>query len=352
MHPVPTLPHIGDLPAGPLDSIADVAGVRVGHCTLAQGPCQTGVTVVLPHGGDLFLRKVPAAAVVLNGFGKSVGLMQVQELGMLETPVALSNTFAVGALIQAQVRQAIAAHPAIGRDWATVNPLVLECNDGYLNDIQSMVVGEEHYLEACRNASDEVLQGALGAGRGMSCFGLKGGIGSSSRRVAGADGPDLTVGALVLTNFGVAGALTIGGVRIGQDPGDPALAADREETEKGSIIMLLATDAALDGRQLRRLALRASAGLARTGSCFGHQSGDIVLAFSTRYTLPHDPREPAPAVAMLHETRLDGLFRAAVDSTEQAILNALWHAETVQGRDGHRRIGLRDHLGLLAGGRP
>lgn len=333
MAPGPALPRVGDLPAGRLDAISDVAGVKVGHCTLARGGCQTGVTVVLPHGRDLFLEKVPAAATILNGFGKSAGLMQLMELGVLETPIALTNTFSVGTLVQAQTRQAIQRHPEIGRRWPTVNPLVLECNDGFLNDIQAMAVTGRHYLAACRAASDQVAQGAVGAGRGMSCFGFKGGIGTSSRRCLLPDGREFTVGALVLANFGLPGALVIGGQRFLPEAPEPA--------EMGSIIMLLATDAALDGRQLRRLSLRAAAGLARAGSCYGHQSGDIALAFSTHYTLAQDPGAE-PAVAMLHESWLDGLFQAAADATGQSILNALWHAETVVGRDGNRRQGLRE----------
>jgi D-aminopeptidase len=342
MSSIANVPKAGKLPSGERDAITDVSGVKVGHCTLDRGPCQTGVTVILPHGGDLFLDKIPAAVTVLNGFGKSVGLIQVQELGVLETPIALTNTFSVGAVVQAQIRQAIAAHPDIGREAPTLNPLVLECNDGYLNDIQAMAVEDRHYLAACEAASPRVDQGAVGAGRGMTCFGFKGGIGTSSRKATLPDGRVFTVGALVLANFGVPGALMIAGQRVAPEPkGDSVLDAG---PEKGSIIMVLATDAPLDARQLRRLSLRAGAGLARTGSFFGHGSGDIVLAFSTAYTVPQQADQPMPALPVLHETLLDGLFRAAAEGTEQAILNALWHAETVVGRDGHRRSGLRETL--------
>lgn len=343
-----SIPRVGILPSGERNSISDVGGVKVGHVTLAKGPLQTGVTVVLPHEGDLFMDKVPAAVSVVNGFGKSVGLVQVQELGVLETPVALTNTFSVGTVAQAQIRQAVAAHPEIGREWPTINPLVLECNDGYLNDIQAMAIDGEHYLSACRAASAQAAQGAVGAGRGMTCFGLKGGIGSSSRVARLADGRTFTVGALVLSNFGMQDALTIAGEPVGRSLAGRLASLDEDRREKGSIIMLLATDAPLDARQLRRLSLRAAAGLARTGSFFGHESGDISLAFSTNYTIPEDPKAPAPARAMLHESLLDELFRAASEGTEQAILNALWHAETVVGRDGHRRYCLRE---VLAGTR-
>jgi D-aminopeptidase len=352
-------PRIGALPCGPRDAITDVAGVTVGHHTCADGPVQTGVTVVRPHGGNPFTDKVPAAGVVINGFGKSIGLVQVEELGVLDTPIALTNTFSVGTIATAQIRHCIAQEPQTGRDLPTVNPLVFECNDGFLNDIQRLAVSEADYVAAHEAAGVDVVQGAVGAGRGMSSFQLKGGIGTASRqavvrsavdkedgtRLGSGSGAGLdvtyTVGALVLANFGKLENLTVAGLHIG-----PTLVAQlkaRESgPEKGSIIMLLATDAPLDARQLRRLALRAGAGLARTGSVFGHGSGDIAFAFSTAYTVPHLPSRPMPAIAMLHESQIDVLFQAAADSTEQAILNALWSAESVAGRDGHTRTAMTD----------
>ncbi|MDR2787977.1 MAG: P1 family peptidase [Candidatus Accumulibacter sp.] len=376
-----TPPRIGILPSGPRDAISDVGKIRVGHLTLDRGAVQTGVTVVVPHDGDPFIDKVPAAAAVINGFGKSAGLLQLRELGVLETPIALSNTFAVGTLTQAQIRAAMASHAPLGREWPTVNPLVCECNDGYLNDIRALAVTEEHYRIALEAASAGFAQGSVGAGRGMSAFELKGGIGSASRQ---ADG--YTVGALVLANFGKLGMLTLAGYPLGrklaaadgpEETENPPAGAARaaaaepgrlhalrspraltpdpsgddpapERPEQGSIIMLLATDAPLDARQLRRLALRAGAGLARTGSVFGHGSGDIALAFSTAYTVPHLPDRPMPALAMRHEARLDPLFLAAADATEQAIIHALWHARPVRGRDGHARRALRDILRRLS----
>lgn len=327
---ITALPRIGTLPSGPRDAITDVAGVTVGHATLADGEVQTGVTVLRPHAGDPYLQRVPAGFAVLNGFGKSVGLLQVEELGVLETPIALTNTFSVPAVAAAQIRHCVAANPECGRSLPTVNPLVFECNDGFLNDIQRMALGESHYLQAWASAGEDVAQGSVGAGRGMSSFSLKGGIGTASRR-AGTH----AVGALVLANFGLLPQLTIAGQPVGR-----RLAEQPAEAEKGSIIMLLATNAPLDARQLRRLALRAGAGLARTGSVFGHGSGDIALAFSTAYTLPQRREASMPAVALLHDGLLDPLFQAAADSTEQAILHALWHAESVTGRDGHVRPAL------------
>ena len=272
--------------------------------------------------------------------------MQVEELGVLETPIALTNTFSVAAVARAQIEQCIAASPETGRSLPTVNPLVFECNDGFLNDIQRMAVSGEHYLQACAQAGVEVAQGSVGAGRGMSSFELKGGIGTASRRVPAAGGGEHTIGALVLANYGRLPQLIMAGDPLG------ARLAERKgmrpaagpEPEKGSIILLVATDAPLDARQLRRLALRAAAGLARTGSVFGHGSGDIALAFSTAYTVPQQSGGAMPAIAMLHDGLIDPLFQAVADSIEQAILHALFRATAVTGRNGHHRDALADLL--------
>ena len=332
------------LPAGPRGTITDVPGVTAGHATLDAGGVQTGVTVVKPHAGDLYRSKVPAGAAVINGFGKSVGLVQVDELGTLETPIALTNTFGVGTVAQAQIRAAVAANPRIGRDWPTVNPLVFECNDGYLNDIQAFAVTAAHYDEACGAASRDFARGAVGAGRGMSCFDLKGGIGSASR-VAIAAGRPYTVGALVLANFGRLPMLTLGGLPVGRIVAQRQAAAAQPTPvaapEQGSIILLLATDAPLDARHLSRLARRAGAGLARTGSVYGHGSGDIALAFSTAYTVAHDASTLA-LPALVADAALDPLFMAAAESVEHAIADALLQAVTVVGRDAHVRQALRD----------
>lgn len=331
------MPRVGVLPSGGRDAITDVPGVAVGHCTLDEGAIQTGVTVVRVHDGSHFLHKVPAAASVFNGFGKSVGLMQVDELGVLETPIALTNTFSVSAVATAQIQAAILEHPEIGRDWPTVNPLVFECNDGYLNDIQAMAIGSAHYREALVGARSDFAQGAVGAGRGMSCFGLKGGIGSASRIAPGGSG--YIVGALVLANFGRLRNLVIDGQPVGRVLASRVAALP--ESDKGSIVMLLGTNAPLDALQLRRLSGRAALGLARTGSFMGHGSGDMALAFSTAYTVPQLVSDPMPGVAMVHAGLLDGLFEAAVEATEQAILKSLWFAEAVAGREGHIRDSLR-----------
>lgn len=330
-------PRIGDLPPGPGNALCDVPGVTVGHATLADGPVQTGVTAIRFHGGDHFRDKLPAASAVLNGFGKSIGLMQVDELGQIETPVLLTNTLSVGVAATALVRRAIAENPAIGRSTSTVNPVVFECNDGFLNDIQALRVGEAHALAALDACSAPFARGAVGAGRGMSAFGLKGGIGTASRRV-GLDCGTFTLGALVLANFGRLADLTIGGDPAGlRREAGGALSGP---PERGSVIVVMATDAPLSDRQLRRVAMRAVVGLVRTGSHLGHGSGDIALAVSTAEPIAHGERNDVVARRMLNEGRIDRFFRAAAEATEDAVLDALFSAEDVVGRDGNRRAAL------------
>ncbi len=354
MQQPPAAPRIGPLPSGPRDCVSDVPGVTVGHCTVDAGDdVRTGVTVLRPHGGDPYRDRVPAGLAVFNGFGKSIGLLQVEELGLLETPIALTNTFSVPAVAAALIRHCVAANPECGRCLPTVNPLVFECNDGYLNDIQRMAVTERDYRAAFDAAGVDIEQGSVGAGCGMSAFGLKGGIGTASRVAAAGRIGTFTVGALVLANFGVLADLIVAGQPVGRalasgkQAGPPAPPAP----EKGSIIMLLATDAPLDARQLRRLAHRAGVGLARTGSVCGHGSGDIALAFSTSHTVPQRVDAPVPAPVLLHDGLLDGLFHAAADAVEQAILHALFcQAGAFRGRSGHVRQALPDLLQGVAAG--
>jgi D-aminopeptidase len=326
----------GALPPGQRNTIADVPGVTVGHTTLIEGDIRTGVTAILPHDGDLFLDKPVAAAEVLNGFGKSIGLMQVNELGVLETPILLTNTFGVVACADALIHRAIAANPEIGRQTTTVNPVVLECNDGYLNDIQAMAVTPAHAAAAIDTASDDFTVGAVGAGTGMSCFGLKGGIGSASRRLR-FDRETWHLGCLVLANFGRSGDLRLpDGRRI--DPSVPASA------EAGSCIIIIATDIPLDHRQLRRVARRAGAGLAWCGSFWGNGSGDIALAFTTANRVPHELDAEFLDHRVLAEARIDRLFQAVAEATQEAVMDALAASEGMAGRHGHQRIGLADLL--------
>lgn len=327
----------GVLPVGARNAITDVPGVLVGHCTLAEGDIRTGVTAIRPHGGDVFRDRPVAASYVLNGFGKSIGLMQVDELGQLETPILLTNTLSVGTCGTALIRRAIAENPQIGRRTSTVNPVVGECNDGWLNDIQALAVSEADALAALDAAAADFASGAVGAGAGMSCFGLKGGIGSSSRQVT-LDRTLHHLGVLVLANFGRAGDLTLPDGRRVDPAGVP-------QAERGSVIVVIATDIPLDHRQLRRMIRRAGVGLARVGSFWGHGSGDVCIGFCTANRTQPDAAGDILPMRVLAEGRIDALFQAVADATQESVLDALAAADTTQGRDGHTRIGLRHALG-------
>jgi len=327
---------VGTVPAGARNAITDVAGVGVGHATLRHGPVNTGVTAILPQPGNLFRDKLTAAVEIINGFGKSAGLMQVAELGSLETPILLTNTFGVGTCVNALIRRAIGENPDIGRRTSTVNAVVCECNDGGLSDIQAMAVTEADALRALDLAGPELAEGSVGAGTGMTCFGFKGGIGTASRLVEIA-GMQRVVGALVLANFGVAGDLVL---PDGRRP-DPA---QRPQAEKGSIIVVLATDVALDQRQLQRICRRAGAGIARLGAFWGNGSGDLVLGFTTANRIAHRPGTDLEPMARLADRRIDDMFRAACEATQEAILNALCTATAVTGPGGATRPLLSDWL--------
>jgi D-aminopeptidase len=348
--------ELGSLPSGPLDAITDVAGVRVGHATISrgfgplrvgEGPVRTGVTVILPHGGDLYRRKVRAAVHTINGYGKAYGFEQVRELGFIESPIALTNTFSVGAVAEALIRCAIERDAAIGsaEGSASLNVVVGETNDGYLNDLAGLHVRYEHVRAAMDEAAASperaaVAEGAVGAGTGTSCFGWKGGIGTASR-VAPSEGGGFVVGALVQSNFGSPEALTICGVPVGQRV-RPPLDSPVPQAEKGSIMIVLATDAPLSDRQIHRLCVRAGAALARTGSTLAHGSGDFVIGFSTANPVELRPGAlTAQATEVVDEEAvMKWLFPAVVESTEEAILNSLFMARTTDGRDGRIRYAL------------
>lgn len=332
----------GRLPTGPGNRITDVPGVLVGHETLIAGDLRTGVTAILPHGGNVFRDKPVAAAEVLNGFGKSIGLMQVEELGQLETPILLTNTLSVGTCGTALIRRAIAGNPDIGRETSTVNPVVGECNDGYLNDIQALAVTEGHAFAALDAAGADFANGAVGAGAGMSCFGFKGGIGTASRLVE-LDGVTHTLGVLLLANFGRAGDLRLPDGRV-VGPKDRGVAPP----ERGSVIVVFATDLPVDHRQLRRIIRRAGAGLAWAGSFWGNGSGDLSIGFTTANRIDHDAKADTQSIRIMNENRIDAAFLAAAEATQEAVMDALAGAETVKGRAGHRRPGLRDMFGQRA----
>ena len=314
---------------GERNSIADL-GVKVGHATLIEGDdIRTGVTVLLPPVRNPYREKLFASTFVMNGFSKLIGFVQVNELGYIESPIALTNTLSVYTVANAMVKHMIELNP----DVKSASSVVMECNDSYLNDIRKMAVREEHYFEAVKSARLDFEEGSVGAGTGMSAFEFKGGIGSSSRIVS-IGGEKYTVASLVLANFGRREDLTIAGVPVGLYLKDyPGTGV----SGKGSISMVIATDAPLTARQLNRLAKRAIVGLARTGGYAYHGSGDVVLAFSTAQTVPVG-REPE-LISFLPDNALSRLFRATAEATEEAIINALLQAETMEG-NGHVRYAL------------
>ena len=317
----------GVYPAGPLNAITDVAGVRVGHVTLIQGDdVRTGVTAIVPADGNLFQNKLPGAVFVGNAFGKLAGSTQVEELGTIETPIVLTNTLSVGAAMEGVIAYTL-AQPGNER-VTSVNALVGETNDSGLNDIRGMHVKRENVLDAISNAKGgAVVEGSVGAGTGTRCFGWKGGIGTSSR-VADARAGGYTVGVLVQTNFG--GHLTMGGVPVGRQ-----LARVAAGGGDGSCMIVVATDAPLTAKDLKRLAARAVFGLARTGSSYSNGSGDFAIAFSTAVSMRVKPAGSRPAAyEALGGDAVSPLFDMALEATEEAVYNSLLQATTVQSKFG------------------
>lgn len=331
---------ICNLPSGQKNLITDVPGVLVGHVTIDDSSQNTGVTVILPQPDNLFQQKLVAATHVINGFGKSVGLVQIDELGTLESPIILTNTFAVGTAISANIKYMLGNNTDIGNSTGTINSVVLECNDGVINNIRNLVITEEHVSEAIKKASDDFEEGAIGAGRGMSCYDLKGGIGSASRIIS-IDGKDYTIGVLVLANHGFLDVLNIYGTPIGK-----MLSKDKtiKPIEKGSIITVIATDIPFDSRQLKRLAKRSSVGVTRSGSFIGNGSGEITVAFSTANRVSHYENEQIEQIFRISENHMDKYFRAVVSAVDESILSVLVHAETVIDRNGAPHLSLLDSI--------
>lgn len=365
---------VGVMATGALNAITDVPGVLVGHRTLVRGShVRTGVTAILPHGGNIFLEKVPAAIAVGNGFGKLAGSTQVEELGDIETPIVLTNTLCVGTAVEAIVRYTLALEGS--GNIRSVNAVVGETNDGYLNDIRGLHVSGKDVLAAIRDARGGLpAEGSVGAGAGTVAFGFKGGIGTASRIVPIGDSgsppetgaakrPEYyTIGVLVQTNFG--GLLDVNGAPVGRelkairnkktgssgsmkgsgesgDAGENAapgggsdFGRDTPPGDKGSCMIVIATDAPLSPRNLKRLARRTFLGLARTGSYMSNGTGDYAISFSTAYRIPYGVRrnEVPPLVA---NDAMTPLFQAAVEATQEAVYNSLFMATTVEGREGH-----------------
>lgn len=323
---------------GEKNLITDVPGVRVGQVTLQEGDIQTGVTAILPHSDNLFREKLFAGAWVINGFGKSVGLMQIQELGTLESPILMTNTLSVGTALTACVKYMLSQNPEIGVEAGTVNCVVTECNDGEMNDIRGLHVREEHVLEAIGKAEDTFKEGPVGAGTGMEMMGLKGGIGSASRKLE-LEGTAYTIGAIVLTNYGTDDNLVIGGDAVGR-----RIQAARTKEDKGSCIIVIATDIPLIDRQLRRVASRAAHALARTGSYTGNGSGDVALAFSTAARVEHFNQSKFKEIRMLYDEELSPVFEATVEVVEEALISSLFHGKTLRGIRGKVLKAVKEYL--------
>lgn len=323
---------IGVLPTGKHNAITDVPGVKVGHTTLVQGEqVRTGVTAIIPHEGNVFQEKVPAAVYVGNGFGKLAGTTQVQELGNLETPILLTNTLSVGTGLNAVVDYVL-QQPG-NEEVRSVNAVVGETNDGYLNDIRGRHVTEAHVASAIQQAkTGAVAEGNVGAGTGTVCFGFKGGIGTASRALPQNMG-GYTVGVLVQTNFG--GVLQLDGVPIGEELGQYYFSQKIKDSADGSCMIVVATDAPVDARNLERMAKRAMMGLAKTGGIASNGSGDYVIAFSSNAALriPYNSPAKTETVTLLRNDEMSPLFMATIEATEEAIVNSLFKAETMQGRE-------------------
>jgi D-aminopeptidase len=334
---------VGRLPAGPLNAITDVPGVRVGHATVSwggpelpcgSGPARTGVTAVFPHAGDLWHERVAAGAFAANGVGEVIGISAIREWGLIETPVMLTNSQSAGAVYDATVRWMMDRLPQAGIEDA-VMPVVGECDDGFLNDLRGMHVREEHARTALDDAAaGPVAEGCVGAGTGMSCFDFKAGIGTSSRLVT-AHGRPWTVGVLALTNFGVRHRLSIDGVPVGREIADLMPLENRE----GSCIVVLATDAPLSARQCERMARRCALGLAVTGSYASDGSGEIMVAFTTAHRVPRVAAEPLANSSVAND-QMTELFEAAVDATAESVVNSLTAATTTVGRGGNTAYAL------------
>lgn len=331
--------NIGTLRKGDKNLITDVSGVKVGHITLDNKNIKTGVTAILPHDGNLFKEKVLASSTIINGFGKSMGIIQIEELGTIETPIIMTNTLSIGTAATGLIKYMLRENEDIGKTTSTVNCTVLECNDGYLNDIRGLYIKEEHIFNAIENADYSFKEGSVGAGTGMSCYQLKGGIGSSSRIVTLND-IDYTIGALVLSNCGLKDDLILDGRKIGKEIEN----IEKEELEKGSIIIVVATDIPLSERQLKRISKRATISLGRTGSYLGNGSGDICIAFTTKNKVKHYEDRDIVPFEIINENKIDMIFRGTIEAVEESILSSMVNSKDTVGRDNNIRKSILNYF--------
>lgn len=331
---------IGSLKPGKLNNIADVDGVTVGHCTIDNERHKTGVTVIMPTPDNIFENKFIASSYILNGFGKTTGTLQVQELGTLESPIALTNTLNVGLVQDAIVDYMVNRCASENVNLQSFNPVIGECNDCHLNAICERAVQKEHVYAAIEHATCNFEQGDVGAGKGTICFGFKGGIGSASRQFE-IDGKTYTLGVLVQSNFGKTSDLIVNGFPLGKKV-DTEINPATED--KGSIMSIIATDLPVSSRQLHRILKRAGIGLGRTGSHVGHGSGDVMIGFSTAHKIPHDTEENFQEFSFINEAKLSNAFYAVIEAEEEAVLNSMIAADTVVGYTGETRYSLRPYL--------
>ena len=335
---------IGDYPTGRYNAITDVPGVRVGHSTLVRGdgrlvagkgPVRTGVTAILPNRGNIFHDRLIASGFVLNGAGEVSGLTQLMEWGLIETPILLTNTLSVGTVSEATVKLMVERYPGIGQEHDVIIPVVGECDDSWLNDVAGSHVKAKHVREAIESAaSGPVVEGSVGGGTGMITCDFKAGIGTSSRVLPRGEG-GYTLGALVMSNFGRMAELRVDGMPMGRWLAPRYESLAKRMRSYGSIIVVLATNAPLLSHQIGRLCKRAALGVGRVGSSAAHGSGEIIIGFSTANVVPRELRRRTYRMTALHDHACDPLYRAAIEGTEEAILNSLTAATAMSGRSGH-----------------
>ncbi len=330
--------EIGGLPTGKYNKITDVEGVLVGHSTIKTEKYNTGCTVIMPSRDNIYANKLVAAAFVHNGYGKTVGTIQIDELGTLETPIALTNTLNVGLVADALVEYSVERCQRDGLNVRSINPVVGECNDSALNTIADRAVKKEHVFAAIENASKDFDEGNVGAGTGTRCYGFKGGIGSASR-VIELDGEEYTLGVLVQSNYGATRDLMINGKYLDEEVNKKVKG---EECDKGSIMVVVATDIPLTSRQLKRVIKRASVGIARLGSYIGHGSGEIFLGFSTANVVSR--QRDIISIKCINEDVIDRVFRAVGEATEEAILNSMVCASSARQLNGKTVYSLAEFL--------
>lgn len=329
---------IGSHQPGKLNKITDVGDVTVGHCTIDTEDHKTGVTVILPCKDNIFVNKLTAAAFVHNGFGKTTGIPQIEELGTLESIIGLTNTLNVGKVQEGIVDYMVELCEKDGEEISSINTVVGECNDASLNKITERVIGTEEVRAAIADAGKDFKEGDVGAGKGTTCFGMKGGIGSASRLVS-LDGKEYVIGVLVQSNFGKTRNFVLNGRPLGEEL---CLKIEEAKKDEGSIMMVVATDLPVSDRQLKRIIRRAGVGLSRCGSFMGHGSGDIMLGFSTANRFCRGEEAAVISVQQMNENHMDDIFEAAAEATEEAILNSLAMADTVTGYKGTKRFSFTD----------